>query len=515
MTHPQVVALPQLVTVPDVEICAAGTWGLSTGEVTFTAEDFAAAVQASQCPAVGSPVLKLGHLDPRFNSPEYDAQPGLGRVANMRLTAGGAKISGDLAGMPAWLAAALPSAYPNRSIEGAYGYRCQIGHTHPFVITGLALLGVTPPGVGVLSTLKDVAALYGVAAAALDQGSTWTLRIGGVMADAAPNAATTVEDIRRSYYDDPSTPPTMWITEIQLAPLQMIVADEAQGTLCRVPVKIGSGGTVSFGDPVPVQVSYVDAPEQKTAASAAIPLGRALAVAAKLRGQADDQLAQHASREISARDQQRIAAAIGRGAIPASRAEFYAAQAAAGHDISALDQLAAVIPVAAGMAAAAASPEDADYERLFVARAPQADDSGPEYGTLFGSVEEGQRKADEVQAARRNEVAALSDDELYSSLFPPAASRTDAAAPVAASAAAGAGQHGQAQAGPQRRYRVRAPLVSLRVPNGVAAGADPARTAWRTIELRGGDRVPEDAHPDDVKRLLHQKTRLGPMLKPW
>lgn len=118
MTHPQVVALPQLVTVPDVEILASGTWNLAIGgERTFTAEDLAAAVQASQCPAIGSPVLKLGHVDPRF-----DGEPAVGRVTDLRLTSSGAKISGDLAGVPAWLAAALPSAYPNRSIEGMYGY---------------------------------------------------------------------------------------------------------------------------------------------------------------------------------------------------------------------------------------------------------------------------------------------------------------------------------------------------------------------------------------------------------
>ncbi|HLJ98383.1 MAG TPA: hypothetical protein VKU39_00595, partial [Streptosporangiaceae bacterium] len=293
---PQVVTLPQLVTVPDVEIVAAGTWNLSTGQATFTAEDLAAAVQAAQCPAVGSPILKLGHIDPRF-----DGEPAVGRVAAMRLTSGGAKINADLAGMPAWLAAALPSAYPNRSIEGIYGYQCQIGHKHPFVITGLALLGVEKPGVGVLSSLKDVAALYGVAASAGDEGSAWKLRFGDVMADASPSAATTVEDIRRAYYDSKDTPPTYWITEIQLSPLQMIVADEAEGCLYRVPVKIDADGKPAFGEAVAVQVSYVDAPtDEKTTASAASPVGRALAVAAKLRGQADDQLRELADMRVAA-----------------------------------------------------------------------------------------------------------------------------------------------------------------------------------------------------------------------
>ena len=148
-------------------------------------------------------------------------------------------------------------------------------------------------------------------------------------------------------------------------------------------------------------------------------------------------------------------------------------------------------------------------------RAPQEADGGSEYGMLFGSIEEGQRRADEVQAAVRKEVAALTDDELHERMFP-GSSRRAAAQPVTASAAGPVGQHGRGEARP-RQYRVHAPHVSLRVPrspNGLAAGAA-AETSWRTIELRGGDRVPEDAHPDDLKRLLHQKTRLGPMIKPW
>ena len=61
VTSPQ---LPALMTLPNVDILATGTWGLSSGEATFTAQDLANAVQAAQCPAVGSPVLKLGHIDP-------------------------------------------------------------------------------------------------------------------------------------------------------------------------------------------------------------------------------------------------------------------------------------------------------------------------------------------------------------------------------------------------------------------------------------------------------------------
>lgn len=55
---------------------------------------------------------------------------------------------------------------------------CQQGHEHPFVITGLAMLGVTPPGVGVLKSIEDVAVLYDVAAAA-HRGGTRLKIVGG------------------------------------------------------------------------------------------------------------------------------------------------------------------------------------------------------------------------------------------------------------------------------------------------------------------------------------------------
>ncbi len=155
--------LPPLVTIPGVDLLAAGTWHLSTGRQTFTRTDLADAADAAKCPAVGPPVIKIGHLDPRFApQPGQDGEPAIGRVTNIRVTENGAKLTGDLAGMPGWLGAIAASAFPRRSVEGKFGFKCQIGHQHKFVLTALALLGLTPPGVGVLSNLTDIAALYGV-----------------------------------------------------------------------------------------------------------------------------------------------------------------------------------------------------------------------------------------------------------------------------------------------------------------------------------------------------------------
>src|SRR5512135_2941713 len=246
-------ALPDLVTLPQVDIVAAGRWKLASGEQTFTTADLRNAVQASQCPAVGPPIIKIGHVDPHF-----DGEPALGRVLNLALAAEGNKITGDLAGMPAWLAAAAPSAYPRRSIEGAYDFQCSIGHTHPFVITGLALLGVTPPGVGVLSGLPKVAALYGVAAGA--PAHPWrTDPRGGDVPGQVTAAAITELDVRRAYYEAAGVAQTFWITELQMDPAQLIVADEATSKVYRVPFHIdAASGGVSFEDPQEVSIRYED-----------------------------------------------------------------------------------------------------------------------------------------------------------------------------------------------------------------------------------------------------------------
>ena len=218
-------------------------------------------------------------------------------------------------------------------------------------------------------------------------------------------------------------------------------------------------------------------------------------------------------RNLPARDEQRLQAAVARGALTPARAEHWRVYAAAGHDISFIDQLAGVLPTAD-------SPAASGRPGAVAAAGPRPDSQKPndeaEYRLLFGSAEQGQRIADARALAARDAIAALTDDGVYERMFP-SATRRAAPEPVAASAAGGAGQPAPGEAG-RPRYRVRTTRVSLRVPggpDGVAAGADPAKISWRTIELRAGDVVPEDAHADDVARLLHSKTRLGPMLKPW
>jgi hypothetical protein len=266
--------------VSNVELMHTGTWNASTGEFTATVEDLAAAVGAMDCPAVRRPILKLGHTpDPA------PGQPAVGFIANMATAEGGRTLVGDYVGLPGWLVeededgvSVLTASYPDRSIEGQYGFRCQLGHTHDFVITAVALLGEERPAIGTIQSLQDLAELYDVAASAEDGGEPITFTVqsrqGGVMPNPRPApvvASVSTEDVRRAFYASPLGDGwSMWIEEMQLDPLQLIVMDDDKAVRSRVPVIVGDGdGTdaVSFGDPVPVVVRYEDA---ATVAAAAV-----------------------------------------------------------------------------------------------------------------------------------------------------------------------------------------------------------------------------------------------------
>jgi len=159
--------MADLTDLPNVELMRTGTYRLKSGETTFTPDDLQAAVEAQACPAIRRPVLKLGHDDPRF-----DGQPAVGWIGDMVTAADGESLTGSYRGMPTQLGEILPSAYPNRSIEGVRDHVCALGHSHPFVVTAVALLGTTPPGI---STLQDIHSLYGLAAAAPVDAITFTV----------------------------------------------------------------------------------------------------------------------------------------------------------------------------------------------------------------------------------------------------------------------------------------------------------------------------------------------------
>ncbi|WP_188188045.1 phage protease [Nonomuraea sp. SYSU D8015] len=271
---------PPLASLPGVELVQAGQWDLSTGRVTFSRDDLASAVAAVDCPAVRRPVLKLGHAepDPDEHGMRWDGEPAVGWIDNMMLADSGNTVVGDYVGMPGWLRDILPSAYPDRSIEAVFDHKCQLGHTHPFVITAVSLLGVVPPGVGTLRSLQDVAALYGVTAASTTAADDVPGRVTVTVhaskgAASMPNprpaevaAGISSEDVRRAYYE--KAPWQEWICEMQLSPLQLIVVDDTTGKYHRVPVQVDGEDEFSFGDKVEVKIRYEDVPADVTAAAA-------------------------------------------------------------------------------------------------------------------------------------------------------------------------------------------------------------------------------------------------------
>jgi len=150
-----------------LEIARPGEYQLSTGPLTLTPEMLADAVrQATAAGANFRAPVKLGHVDPRF-----DGEPALGWLHNLRVEGSGADsvLLGDVSDMPDWLAKLGPSAYPDRSFEGWVNEEKQT-----FEVTALALLGVTPPGMSTIRSLRDIPQALGVAATRVPVAASFT-----------------------------------------------------------------------------------------------------------------------------------------------------------------------------------------------------------------------------------------------------------------------------------------------------------------------------------------------------
>ncbi len=225
-----------------------GFWNISNAQDWHpSAADLAAAVAALDCPAVRRPTLKFGHT-----GVAGQGDPSIGLVDDMRLSDDGQTLVGDFVGVPSWLAAAdtegrsvIASAYPDRSGEFQRDYVCQLGHTHPFVVHAVALLGVVRPGIGTLESLYD---LYTKAPAKEETAMA-----------AVALAATTIDQVRRAYYDGPGNTWSLWIREMYIDPAELIVQNDEDDALIRVPYTVSGEGDVEFGDPQPVKVQYVNA----------------------------------------------------------------------------------------------------------------------------------------------------------------------------------------------------------------------------------------------------------------
>lgn len=268
-----------LVTVPGVELLEVGQeWETSTGVFDFDMEDLQSCITSQEDPALRTPVVKLGHVDPRF-----DGQPSLGRIENLRLENNDQTLVGDFVGVPLWLAKVMYSAFPRRSIEGQFNFTTRTGNTWQMVLTGVALLGDAYPAI---DTLEDIQALWGEVvpplypvedvpeivasgsffrARKVEDMANWLRKSKeepAAVAAGAPSgivqASVSLDSIRRAYYDAPGTGPWWWIREVRINPLTLIVDDD-EGGLYEVEVTVAADDTVTFGSPNPVKVQYVAA----------------------------------------------------------------------------------------------------------------------------------------------------------------------------------------------------------------------------------------------------------------
>lgn len=266
------VVQPSLVTVPNIELLEVGeAWETSTGVFTFASEDLVDCIASQDDPSIRTPVIKLGHVDPRF-----DGQPAFGRIANLRLTNNNQTLVGDLTAMPLWLAQVMYTAFPRRSIEGLMEFSTRTGNTWKMVLTGVALLGDSYPAI---DTLEDVQALWGATppplypveeveeiaasgpffrARKVNDDMKW-LKKAEVNASSPVKAAVGLDMVRHTFYESlDQSQAWWWIREVRVNPLTLIVDDD-EGGLWEVAVTVSGDDEVTFGEPSAVKVEYVAA----------------------------------------------------------------------------------------------------------------------------------------------------------------------------------------------------------------------------------------------------------------
>lgn len=253
----------QLTTVKDVPIVSTGTYQLAGNQyghdTTFTSDDLADAVLATSDATVSLPRIKLGH-----DMEWADAEPAFGKVSNLRLGDNGQTIFGDLIDVPEWLAEIMPSAFPNRSMEGSFGVEAPSGKHYRMVITAVSLLGVQLPGV---TSLDDLTSMYG---ATQPEGVVLKAKqkIAAALGRGHQIEAMALEDIKRQFYDQlDAEQQWWWVRAVYVDPHEMIVDDDAGG-LFRIPFSV-KGQTATFDTPKEVKITYVNASGEPIHASAA------------------------------------------------------------------------------------------------------------------------------------------------------------------------------------------------------------------------------------------------------
>ena len=98
------------------------------------------------------------------------------------------------------------------------------------------------------------------------QHSDLVRRIAHHLAARLP-ASVEVDDVRRAWYDHAEGPLAWWwIRAIYLEPATELIVDDDEGSLYRVPFTIASDDSITFSEPAPVRIEYVDSPAPATAA---------------------------------------------------------------------------------------------------------------------------------------------------------------------------------------------------------------------------------------------------------
>lgn len=265
---------PAIVSIPNLVIASVGDWATVSGDGVMTRDDLASAVAASHDPGFrAAPKGKPGHYDPRF-----DGGPGIGRLVNMRLSDDGMDLIADVVGLFEWQRTLLLTAYTSRSVEAVRGVQSTATwRTYSFVITAIAWLGVEWPAVATLDDLEAWVSDEGPEAAQeLVAASIRRDRDDDEQEDevadrrkAPVRAAANIDQVRRDFIDwaDEQSRYSWWIRELWLDP-NYIIVDDDQGGLFRVPFTVADNA-VTFGDAVPVEVSYIDATPAKGEAVAA------------------------------------------------------------------------------------------------------------------------------------------------------------------------------------------------------------------------------------------------------
>lgn len=255
--------------VPDylrgVEIVTAGmNWPASTGDVTITMEHIADAVQAAnQDPHIQVPRLKLGHTSSlNGDHPNHDpfaalgdAAPSFGRFVNLRTTNDGAVLVGDVEDIPAWLAEAAPSMFPNRSMENAWDVQTEGGKRYSMVITAVSFLGAYLPACKDLEDLVRLATQGPADLTATSKEAT------------VPDLSVSTDAVRQRFNftwtvdeDNGVDMDTYWwwARDVRLDPNE-VIADDDEGNLWSVPFTTDGEDTVTFGQPARVRQTYVPA----------------------------------------------------------------------------------------------------------------------------------------------------------------------------------------------------------------------------------------------------------------